>query len=157
MSNLSFRWAGKADYEDLGKVMYDAVHEGRSDYTADQKAAWMPEPRKGEAWIDRLDAQSIITVNDHERTVGFMSLCENGYVDFAYVSAEYQGQGLFGRMFARIEQLANRKGIGSLSTHASLMAQPAFSKMGFKIVQKESVEIRGQSFDRYEMVKMDLS
>ena len=49
--------------------------------------------------------------------------------------------------------LAIKQGEHSLSTHASLMAQPAFKAMGFGVDAHESVELNGQRFDRARMSK----
>ncbi len=38
-----------------------------------------------------------------------------------------------------------------LWTHASLMAEPAFAKIGFAIRRREQVEIGAETFDRAEM------
>ena len=38
-------------------------------------------------------------------------------------------------------------------THASLMAEPAFTKVGFSVRKRERVHIGAQGFDRFEMEK----
>ena len=97
----------------------------------------------------------MVLVADNMTTiVGFMSLAENGYIDFAYIRPATQSTGLFRRLFNEVEELAMQLSEKRLWVHASLMAQPAFTAMGFSIVREEVVELGGQSFQRYEMEKV---
>ena len=87
------------------------------------------------------------------RYVGFMSLAENDYIDFAYVRPVAQGTGIFRRLYEATERTARERGDARLWVHASLMAQPAFSAMGFSVTRKEVVRIGGQDLERFEMAK----
>ena len=151
---IDIRPANANDYVALADVMFDAVRNGRSPYTDKQRQAWVPERRHGPDWVEKLDQQSIFVADDTTQLLGFMSLAANGYVDFAFIRPAAQGTGLFRRLYQAIEALAQKRAEQRLWVHASLMAQPAFSAMGFSIVKKESVEIRGQTFDRFEMQKL---
>lgn len=151
---LSIRLATVKDYDLLGEVMYDAVRHGRSDYSEEQRQAWVPEPRSGVDWHNRLLTQKVLVADNMTTIVGFMSLAENGYIDFAYIRPATQSTGLFRRLFNEVEELAMQLSEKRLWVHASLMAQPAFTAMGFSIVREEVVELGGQSFQRYEMEKV---
>lgn len=151
------RRAVPADNAALGEVMFDAVRHGRSEYSEVQRAAWTPSARKGEAWDKRLNAQKIILAETRDIegrvvAVGFMSLAADNYLDFAYIRPEHQGQGLFRRLYAEIEILARKRG-KRIWVHASLMAKPAFARMGFEITQKEDVALGVEMFERFEMQK----
>lgn len=113
----------------------------------------MPKPRKGAAWNKRLASQFISLAEVDGRMAGFMSLTPDGYVDFAYIRREFQGTGLFRRLLTQIEVKAKQKKLRRLTTHASLMARPAFAAMGFQVTEPETVEIGGVSFDRFAMAK----
>ena len=146
--------AGKdEDHDQLGQVMFDAIRGGRSAYTAEQCKAWVPEVRRGADWSKRLSAQSIFVAEVDDEIVGFLSLAESGYVDLAFIRPKHQGTGLFRLLYERLEQTARERGEKRLWVHASLMAQPAFTAMGFEIVREEFVEIRGETFRRFEMEK----
>lgn len=149
------RWATEADFSALGEVMYDAVRNGRSRYDERQRAAWTPVPRSGPAWNDRLRAQDVALAEADETVVGFMSLAEKGYIDFAYIRPAAQGSGLFRLLYAHIADHARRKGMGRLWVHASLTAEPAFTALGFNIVRQERVFIGAVAFDRYEMERLN--
>jgi len=75
------RLATPDDYAALGKVMYDSVRHGDSPYSDTQRQAWMPKPRSGTEWNERLTAQKIIIAETSDQILGFMSLTTEGYVD----------------------------------------------------------------------------
>jgi putative acetyltransferase len=145
------RWATNADYAELADVMFDAVRNGRSAYSVEQRRAWVPERRSGCDWSARLDEQTIAVGDDDGGVVGFMSLGENGYIDFAYIRPRAQGHGLFRMLFAEIEKKSQKRGDERLWVHASLMAEPAFAAMGFSIVERQTVQIGVELFERFEM------
>jgi putative acetyltransferase len=162
--HLTLRWADNiSDYTAAGQLMFDAVHALPSPYSDNQRAAWMPRPRKGEAWNARLAAQQLLVAEDISGAMmGFMSLelrsaQQGGYVDFAYIATQARGSGLFRRLYEHIEKRAKAAGLSSLSTHASLMARPAFAAMGFTVLHEETVEMTGadgpQMLRRFAMEK----
>lgn len=147
----SFRWASAGDHDLLAEIMFDAVRNGESRYTEPQRAAWVPSPRTGPDWTARLDRQEILVAEQEGRAMGFASLAVGGYVDFAYIRPEARHSGLFRQLLSRIVERAIARGEPRLWTHASLMAEPAFEKLGFAVRIREQVTIGGQSLDRCEM------
>jgi len=150
---ITLRRAGPADHDVLGTVMYDAVHNGPSRYSEAQRRAWVPEPRRGPDWDARLGGQIIMLAEHEGEIAGFMSLAPPDYVDFAYIRPAWQGSGLFRQLYTEIEGIARQNGQTRLTVHASLMAQPAFSAVGFAITTPETVEVRGEKLDRFAMEK----
>ena len=151
-----FRWASASDTDVLADIMFDAVRNGESRYTEQQRAAWVPVRRTGRDWAARLQRQDIVVAEQDGRAIGFVSLAQGGYVDFAYVRPEAQHTGLFRQLLLRIVERAIADGEPLLWTHASLMAERAFAKLGFTIRKRERVQIGDESFDRCEM-EMSLS
>jgi putative acetyltransferase len=145
------RRANKADYAVLADVMFDAVRNGPSAYSEEQRLAWVPERRGGEDWSARLDAQVVIVGEDDSGVVGFMSLAERGYIDFAYIRPRARGRGLFRQLFLEIENQNRSRGDARLWVHASIMAEPVFAAMGFSIVEKQTVAIGTEQFLRFKM------
>ena len=148
-----FRWASAADSDVLADIMFDAVRNGESRYSEQQRAAWIPARRSGEDWVARLRRQDIIVAEQDGEAVGFASLAEGGYVDFAYIRPEAQHTGLFRQLLSRIAERAVAKREPLLWTHASLMAEPAFAKLGFTVRKRERVRVGDQELDRCEMEK----
>ena len=149
--DTTLRWATDADFDDLADVMFAAVRKGQSPYTEAQRQAWVPEPRRGSEWRTRLLSQEIIVAEADGRLLGFMSLADGGYIDFAYIRAEARHAGLFRELFKRILDRARAKGVRLLWVHASLTAEPAFSAVGFVARRREQVTIGGEVLDRFEM------
>jgi putative acetyltransferase len=148
-----FRWASAADSEMLADIMFDAVRNGESRYSERQRAAWVPARRSGGDWVERLRGQEIIVAEQDGEAVGFASLAEGGYVDFAYIRPGARHTGLFRQLLSRLAERAVATGEPLLWTHASLMAEPAFAKLGFTIRKRERVRIGDQELDRCEMEK----
>ena len=148
-----FRWADAGDYNTLAELMFDAVHSGDSPYDEQQRRAWLPAPRSGWEWEERLSSQDIIVAEMDGQAVGFMSLAAQGYIDFAYIRPKAQHSGLFRQMFERIEDRALARGDLRLWVHASLMAQPAFAAVGFANSRSELVQLGTEQLERFEMEK----
>ncbi len=150
---IQIRRASPEDFDELGDVMFDAVHAPDSLYSKAQQEAWVPVPRRGDAWVQRLNDQAVFLAEDTVRVVGFVSLMNDGYIDFAYVKPAYQGCGIFRRLYCRLESLALSKNIQRLWVHVSLNAEAAFRAVGFTVQGKEKVKIETQWLERFEMEK----
>jgi putative acetyltransferase len=149
--NIQYRWATASDYDALGDVMFDAVRNGPSRYSEAHRAAWVEAPRQGAEWNEKLAKQSVAVAHIADEIIGLMSLASDGYLDFAYIRPAHQGTGVFRKLYAMILQLAEEQKQPRILVHASLMAQPAFSAMGFEIIKKETVALNGLDFERFEM------
>ncbi|MEL6665965.1 MAG: GNAT family N-acetyltransferase [Pseudomonadota bacterium] len=153
MDDITLRIATANDYDTLGQVMFDAIHNGPTKYTDAQSNAWAPAPRSGPDWADRLSQKDVIIAERGGDALGFMSIEPGGYIDFAYIRPSAQGSGLFRKLFSDVEHRAKASSETELSTHASLMAQPAFAAMGFNVDFHETVEVDGQQLARARMIK----
>ena len=151
--NPKVSWATPTDHAELADVIFDAVRNGPSKYTQAQRAAWVPERRRGVEWETRLAAKDIAIGRDGIRILGFMSIEGGGYIDFAFIRPEAQGSGLFRRLFELAQERARAAYEARLWVHASLMAQPAFAAVGFSVVEHQIVQIGDQDFQRAMMEK----
>jgi putative acetyltransferase len=145
--------ATKADFDALGRVMYEAIRHGPSPYTQAQRAAWIDAPPLGPAWHDKLAAQFVVVGFDAGKAAGFMTLRADGYLDLAYIVPAARGAKMFQSLYAQIERHAITQGLQRIWVDASLMAQPAFAAVGFDIVRHDVVERSGQHLARAEMQK----
>ena len=137
----------------LGEVMWDAIHNTPGAYTDAERHAWCPVPNTGVAWAARLGAQIVWVARKGEKPCGFATLADGGYVDFTYVHSAAQGLGAFRRLMTTLEAHARTQGTSRLSTHASLMAQPAFAALGFHVIEHETVARGDQMLERAEKEK----
>lgn len=134
--------------------MFEAVRHGPSPYTDAQRQNWVPEPRSGADWTTRLARQAVIVAEDESGAVGFMSLADRGYIDFAYIRPHARGKGVFRLLYAAIEQHGRAQGVTRFWVHASLMARPAFAAVGFSVVERQVINIEGERLERFEMQLM---
>jgi putative acetyltransferase len=146
-------WATPTDHAELADVMFDAVRNGPNKYRQAQRAAWVPVRRSGAEWESRLTAKDIAIGRDGIRILGFMSIEDGGYIDFAFIRPEAQGSGLFRRLFELVQERARAADEPRLWVHASLMAQSAFAAVGFSVVEHQIVQIGDQDFKRAMMEK----
>lgn len=153
MHGFSIRRATPSDYTELGEIMFEAVRDGTPQYTAQQRLAWVPQPRSGHAWCQRLESQTVFVAETKAMLLGFMSLADD-YVDLAFIRPAARGAGMFRSLFCEVEEVAQQSNIERLWTHASLTAQPAFNAVGFRVNAKQSVMIADVSLDRFEMEKL---
>ncbi len=148
------RWALAKDAAPLiSAVQYRAVREGESPYSEAQRTAWVPEPRPAEVLKERLKDTCVAIFEVDGAGVGIMSLAAGGYINLAFIVPEHRRRGVFRALYDALEEKARVRGEEKLSTHASLMAQPAFQAMGFVVKHHETVEIAGQQLARALMEK----
>jgi len=137
----------------LGQVMWDAIHNTDGPYTRAERAAWCATPNAGPNWADRLATQTVWVARRDQTPAAFVTLTDAGYVDFAYVHSTAQGLGLFRRLMSVLEAETLARNASRLTTHASLMAQPAFAALGFHVIHHETVARGDQSLKRALMEK----
>ncbi len=153
-SKINIRQAEPRDFPALGKVFFAAVREGAALYSPAERAAWAKQLPTGEAWANRLAAQHVMLAETETgEPVGFASMDANGYADFAYILRDYQGQGLFRKLYEPLEGAATQRGIDKFSTHASLHARPAFEAVGYTVTTPEIVELGDERIERFHMHK----
>ena len=148
------RWATPEDAALLADVFFRSVREGDSPYTQAQRIAWMPKAPETGPFAQRLAKKECVLKEVDGEPVGFMTVEPGGYVDLAFILPQYRGQGIFRALYEAIEDRARDTGERRLHTHASLMAEPAFRTVGFRVIQRETVERAGEFLRRAEMEKV---
>jgi len=149
------------DAAGLADVFFRSVRQvALSDYTAAQVTVWAPEPRTaqwahGEASDGRL---VLVAANEDDRPVAYIDLEPNGHIDRVFCAPEAAGQGIASRLYDAVEAAARERGIKSLFTEASELAQRLFEHKGFAVVERQDLVIRGVVIHNYRMVKaLDLT
>lgn len=151
---MAFRQADEDDFDALGQLMFDSVHADPSPYTVAQRTAWVSEPKSGAYWRERLLHQIVWLSETNGQIEGFMTLIQDtGYIDLAFIRSEARGRGLFRELALRIEDAAREAGRNRVWTHASLMAEPAFARMGFSMIEREEITMLDQVLVRFLMEK----
>lgn len=84
--------------------------------------------------------------------VGWANL-DGNEVDQLYVDPDAGGQGVARRLCEAVEQLARHNGLEELRAVASLRAEPAFRRFGFRETARDERIFNGQTFTVVRMAK----
>lgn len=136
-------------------VFQAAVHRGAAAfYSPEERAAWAPPGPAPDDWEARLLAGHCRVAEDAQGTlVGFMTLGNDGYLDFAYVAPDWMGKGIAGALYDVIEGVARDRAMPVLSTEASHLAKRFFSRFGWITIARQSVIRQSVAITNFRMEK----
>lgn len=152
---LKLRLFVDTDAPALGQIMYDAVRQGTvAFYDEAQRSAWMPEPRSGAQWLQRLQTPQTWVAEDAQGIAGFITLAADGHIDLAYVRPDVMGAGVAQALYEQLEQAALSQNIARLDTEASHLAQRFFSRRGWRLIKTQTVVSNGVAMQNHRMEKV---
>lgn len=135
-------------------LFFRAVHQGAaSHYTAEQLNAWAPQPPDRNIWEARLQNQSCFMAVQDGVLIGFMTLTESGYLDLAFVEPRMIGRGIAHQIYGALEVFAASRNLMQLTTDASLVAAPFFTRQGWEVLKYQTVERNGVTLKNVSLVK----
>ncbi len=121
------------------------------DYLPVQIEAWAEVNRA--AW-ERKSLERLIWVAVlNQKIVGFADLEADGHLDRLFVHAAHQRVGIASLLLNTVEETAIAQGLSRIFTESSLTARPFFEKRGFKMLARQEVALRGQTFINFRMQK----
>jgi len=142
------------DYEEVVDLFYNTVHSvNAEDYTEEQLDAWAPEDKSLPKLDSRLLNSYAVVAEKDGIIVGFGNAEDTGYFDCLYTHKDYQRIGVATLIADSIEKYLYGKGIQIIAVDASVTAKPFFEKREYLVLQKESVERRGQTIAYFKMQK----
>ena len=143
---MSIRVATLSDLDAILALFSQTIQEiNAKDYSPAQIRVWS-SLRNEEAWKQKLEAQYFIVKEMDKAIVGFSSLEPDGYLDFLYVHARRQRQGIASELLEAILSKATEQHNAKVWTSSSITAQPFFEKYGFVLTQKEIKHVEGVKF-----------
>lgn len=122
-------------------------------YDPAQIAAWAPGPPDLGLWQQRLSRVTTLVAEHGHQLVGFISYRSDGHIDMLFTTPTYTRHGVASRLYRHVESELAAMGVTELSTEASLVARPFFEHHGFRVIEQQRVELRGEVFLRFAMVK----
>lgn len=122
-------------------------------YSAEQRAAWAPEPPDLAQWRARLHGQRTLLAVDGTVIAGFLTHSDDGHIDLLYTAPGHARRGVASALYQRAETTLRQQGVSVLVTEASLIAAPFFAAQGFDTVEEQNVERGGLWFRRFLMRK----
>jgi putative acetyltransferase len=142
------------DLEELQRLFVGSVTEVCSiDYDNEQVAAWASGVENKQRWNDILTQQVVIVAQDGGRIAGFFSLADGHYIDLFYIHKDYQRRGVATRLYTEVENEAKHQGRTVLTSEVSKTARGFFERMGFTVLQEQTVRIKGVGLVNYRMEK----
>lgn len=137
------------DFSALVTIFLRAVRETAChDYSPAQIAAWaqVDEAR----WRQKIQHSWIGVAVLDQQVVGFITAV-GCHIDLLFVAPDYGRRGvasaLLRELFVQIPQR-------TLTVEASITAKPCFERHGFRVVEEQQVEARGERFINYLMAKV---
>ena len=119
------------------------------DYTQAQREAWVGgvEP---EVWNRSFLEHDTLVAWAGNLAAGFGDMDATGYLDRLYVGRDFQRRGI---ARALCDALEARQGGPVFTTHASRTARGFFEARGYRVLQAQQVERRGQYLENFVMRK----
>ena len=137
----------------LACIFYDAVQTGAAgEYTQAERDAWCNAQPPDNWAIARFDGLAAF-VALVDVPVGFMNVDKAGYVDMAFVTPTFKGQGVGRLLYEKVEAHALQSGLIRLSTYASHTARPFFEAMGWDVIRANIVEKDSVRLQNWFMIK----
>ncbi len=103
-------------------------------------------------------------LDDHRggRIIGFMNLefpateyeAGTAHLDLAYVATKYQGSGVAGALYERLESEARHRGALKITVDASHLARPFFMKRGYRFLTENQVPRNGLYITNFSLEKV---
>lgn len=151
---LKLREYESSDLDYIEEIFYNTVHEiCNKDYTEKQINAWADGNINKEEWNKSFLEHYTVVVEIGNKIVGFGDI-DGCYIDMLYVHKDYQNRGIATAIVRGLEKYAYGCGERIITTHASITAKPFFQKLGYRVVNEQQVERKGQDLINYIMKKI---
>jgi putative acetyltransferase len=153
---LTIRSYRAEDVAEIARAFYASVREvASSRYDAAQVRAWANEVPNIVTTRARLEQPTRTTyVAELDGTiVGFIEIEDDGHLDMLFRTPAGAGLGVAAKLYAAAESRARERGVASIVTEASLLAEPFFAKHGFAVEARDERIMRGVALPRARMVK----
>ncbi|WP_300600908.1 GNAT family N-acetyltransferase [Niabella sp.] len=124
-----------------------------ADYDTRQINMWASGVENKKRWNDVLTEQLVLVAWKDDKIVGFITLANGNYVDLLFVHKDHQRQGIAQILLASIEAEAGKLQQTVLSADVSKTAKPFFINNGFKVLEEQTVNIKGTDLTNYKMSK----
>ncbi|MCA8883259.1 MAG: GNAT family N-acetyltransferase [Rhodobacteraceae bacterium] len=143
------------DADELHQIFRAAVLDGAAAHYSDaQRRAWAGAAGPpGPEWEARLNAHVTWVAVDATGPLGFMTMGRDGHLDLAFVRPEAAGTGVADALHDRILRSASDLGLDRLTTDASLRAQRFFTRMGWRLLRRQVVQLHGECLENAAMEK----
>ena len=152
---MTLRIYQSEDCKEIVELFYNTVHAiNRRDYDPAQLDVWAPKEIDFSTWDKSLLQHYSIVCEKEGMIIGFGDIDNLGYLDRLYVHKDYQECGVASRIVNELENHSKKNHIKCVTTDASITAKPFFEKRGYKVIQEQVVERKGQFLTNFKMKKI---
>ncbi|MGL1922538.1 MAG: GNAT family N-acetyltransferase [Hyphomicrobiales bacterium] len=152
--SITIRNFDAKDAAEAAILFYNSIRIGTVDYyNKSQRHAWAVKIPDTDNWCARLTSQQTFIAEFKNQIIGFMTIDDNGYIDLAFVSPNQIRIGVASMLYAEVEKYAIKHRLNTLTTQASLMAKPFFNKMGWLVVEQQTIIRQNIPIDNFLMEK----
>ena len=123
------------------------------DYSEKQVEVWANSITNAEVWKKRLEESFTYVAVIDKQIVGFGNLNKKSEVNLIYIHKDYQRQGIASKLLAQIEKNAKSMFLTEMFTEASITAKPFFELQGYKVLKKQTKNLKGTDFVNFIMKK----
>lgn len=151
---IKIRQYVESDAQALWDIHFHTIRNiNISDYTQDQVEAWAPEHLDLSIWKNKMQALSPFIAEKDGVIVGYTDLQADGLIDHFFCHHEYQGQGVGKSLMNYVLDIGKQRGITRFFSEVSITARPFYEHFGFKVLDTQEMEIRGQRLRNFVMEK----
>ncbi|MBW3694575.1 GNAT family N-acetyltransferase [Vibrio sp. T187] len=152
---ITIRSYQASDAPHLWEVFFHTVRNiNLGDYTSKQVKAWAPDFITPELWKSRTDRIKPFIAEIDGVIAGYADLQPDGMIDHFFCHHLYQGKGVARALMAHIHEQAKQRSISRLYSEVSITARPFYEHSGFRVVNEQTIEIRGQKLNNFVMEKL---
>lgn len=152
---MQLRPYNPTDAETIVRLFTETVHSTcAADYTTAQLDAWAPSDYRLEYWQERLAHTQPLVAERDGQVLGFCELEPNGHIGCFYVHKDHVGRGVGRVMYAELERQARALELRRLFVEVSLTARSFFLRMGFVLLARQTVALRGELLTNLRMEKL---
>lgn len=138
----------------IWSIYFRATHESNaSDYHKDLLNRWAPPDMDMTEWATRLREKNPFVALLDDQIVGFAELDESGFLDYFYVSPDFQRQGIGSALMSAVVSEALTVEIHAITADVSITARSFFAAHGFEVVESRNNIILGHPAPNFAMVR----
>ncbi|MFQ3185655.1 MAG: putative acetyltransferase [Marinomonas primoryensis] len=151
---ITIRRYKEDDTEALWNIYFHTVRNiNIRDYSKEQVEAWAPDVFDMPIWKKRMQGLDPFVAVMNGVIVGYTDLQPNGLVDHFFCHHQYQGQGVGKALMNHVLRVGEQRKVKRFYSEVSITARPFYECFGFRVVQEQEMEVRGQMLRNFVMEK----
>lgn len=151
---LSIRKGNMEDLPEMLHLFQDTITTiCKNDYTQEQLEVWSSGARNEARWLEVMRNQFVLVAQFNQQIAGFCTL-DGEHIDLLFVHKDHQHQGIASQLYDLIEKKAIQQHKKRLTADVSKTARLFFEKVGFLVIQEQTVNVKGIDLNNYKMEKI---